>query len=353
MRRRYSPRIGVCCVLALGLLGIAAGAPQARGSVLPVAAGAAAGSGPFLPWPPPSPDPRPPVPPGTPPLLPPVGPAESGWWSPPWPVGVPGDLGAVVTAVGQALEALARWAARVQQAASDALARMIWESPGQLPEGAGLPDLLGSIAAPAEVRGALDALLAKLRAPALPASSEARHAAYTQSSPELAHEAAGIATADALVTAGAARQAAAVRTTSLAAAGAAGDPRLPAVVAAGREAGTTLLRGAGSLPSTRAGVELLVAGVGTEMRQQAELGAAVGDRLTLLAQQTAEVSGQIGALATTAATLVAREAERDRRALDATLGLADVLLAGGQTLQEMLAGAGEPSGDEMRVDPLY
>src|SRR5579884_1729352 len=321
MRRRYSPRIGVCCVLALGLLGIAAGAPQARGSVLPVAAGAAAGSGPFLPWPPPSPDPRPPVPPGTPPLLPPVGPAESGWWSPPWPVGVPGDLGAVVTAVGQALEALARWAARVQQAASDALARMIWESPGQLPEGAGLPDLLGSIAAPAEVRGALDALLAKLRAPALPASSEAR--------------------------------AAAVRTTSLAAAGAAGDPRLPAVVAAGREAGTTLLRGAGSLPSTRAGVELLVAGVGTEMRQQAELGAAVGDRLTLLAQQTAEVSGQIGALATTAATLVAREAERDRRALDATLGLADVLLAGGQTLQEMLAGAGEPSGDEMRVDPLY
>jgi hypothetical protein len=92
--------------------------------------------------------------------------------------------------------------------------------------------------------------------------------------------------------------------------------------------------------------------MGVGMRQQADLGAAVADRLTLLAQQTAQVSGQIGALAATTATLAAREAERDRQAVDARFGLADALGTGGQLLRQMLSAAGE-SGDEIRIDSLY
>jgi len=216
------------------------------------------------------------------------------------------------------------------------------------------PDLVGQITLlPRELRGALEALLAKLRAPVRSGSSDARHQMYTERSPALTHEAARIVATDQVVTTGAVQQEAAARTTSRAAAAVARDGRLPAAIEAGHRAGEMLLDGAQSLPSTRAGVELLVAGMGMEMRQQTDLGEAVADRLTVLAQQTAEVSQQIGTLAATAGALTARAAERDRQALDARLGLADAIGAGVDMLQQMLAGTGEPVGDEVRLDPLY
>jgi hypothetical protein len=345
-------------MLLIALAGVpAAGRPADAQPVLPaVTLPGAAISFPSLPWPPPLPGPGPffPAPPGTPPFLPPVGPAGSAWWPAAGGPAPLGDLADVVAALQQVLDLLAGWAGSVQHAASDALVRVIWEAPGHLPQGTGLPDLIGRITLlPPELQGALEALRAKLGALPAPGSPEARHQAYAQGSPPLAREAAGVAAVDEIVTSGAVAQDAAVHATSLGAQGAARDLRLPAAVAAGYDAGDMLLGGARELPSTRAGVELLVAGMGMGMRQQADLGAAVADRLTVLAQQTAEVSQQIGALAATAGALAAREAERDRQALDARLGLADALAAGGSALQQMLADAGGPASGEIRVDPLY
>jgi hypothetical protein len=264
------------------------------------------------------------------------------------------DLAQLLTRLEQARDALAQWGSTVQDAALNALARMIWESPGLLPEGVQIPDLAGKITLlPQQVRAVIDALLAKLRAPVAPGSSEARHRAYTESSPALAHEAAGIAAADQIITATAAQQAAASRTTALAAAGAARDARLPAALRAGSQAGQEFIENASQVPSTRAGVEMLVAATGAAMREQADLGEAVADRLTALAQQTAQVSQQIGTLALTAGTLAARETERDRQALDARLGLADIMSEGGRLFQQILAEAGEPSTAETRIEPLY
>ncbi len=267
---------------------------------------------------------------------------------------VPGDLPEVISALQQALDGLAEWVRVMQQAAADALARMVWESPGDLPPGAGSPDLIGRVdGLPPDLRSAPDILLSKLRAQATPGGDEARHQAYAASSPALAHEAADIVATDEIVTGAAVQQAAAARAASLAAAAAAGDSQLPAAVSSAHETGATLAQGAHNLPSSRAGIELLVAGVGAGLQQQADLGAAVADRLTVLAQQTAEVSQQIGALAATAGASTAREAERDRRALDAQLGLADALGMGGQMFQQTLVAAGEPSPDEIQLDPLY
>jgi len=249
---------------------------------------------------------------------------------------------------------LAQWADAAQYAAADALARIIWESPGQLPQGLELPDLVGQIMRlPRELRTALETLLAKLRFLPVPGSSEAGHRVYIGQSPVLSQAAAGIEATDEIVTSGAVGQVAAVRATSLAAAAAARDPLLPAAVASGYQAGDTLLSGAQDLPSTRAGVQLLVAGMGMGMRQQAQLTEAVGDRLTLLTQQTANVSTQIGALAASVGALTAREADRDSRALDARLGFADAVGTGAVLLRQMLGAAGEPTNDEVRLDPLY
>lgn len=328
---------------------------QAVGSVATGAIGFEPGS--FLPWPPSLPDPRPvwPVPPGTPPFLPPIGPADTDWWPvPAEPLPILDDLARIVATLEQARDVLARWAGEVQRVASDTLARMIWESPGHLPRGIELPDLAGQITLlPPAWRGAIEAILAKLRAPVQPGSSDARHQTYTERSPALAREAIGIAAVDQVVTTMAVQQEAASRATSLAAAAAARDRRLPAATEAGYQVGETLAAAAERLPSTRAGVELLVAGAGAAMRQQADLGRAVADRLTIVAHQTADVSQQIATLAATTGALAARQAEHDRQALDARLGLADALSAAGGMLQQMLAGLGEPSGDEIRLIPLY
>ncbi len=332
---------------------------DAQVPAFPAPAGAAAdvGAGPFLPWPPPVQDPAPvlPIPYGTPPFLPPVSPGDGTWWTAPaGSVPILQDLAQFIGVLERARDVLAQWVGTVQQAVSNALARIIWESPGLLPQGVQFPDLTGQITMfPQEVRAAIDALLAKLRAPVAPGSSDARHQAYTASSPALTREAVGIAAADQVITSMSVQQAAASRATALAAAGAARDTRLPAAVVAGYQAGRMLVESADQVPSTRAGVELLVAAQGIAMRQQADLSEAVADRLSLLAQQTAAVSEQIGTLAVTAGTLVARETERDRQVLDARLGLADVLSEAGHLLQQMLADAGEPSASETGIDPLY
>jgi hypothetical protein len=264
------------------------------------------------------------------------------------------DLPEVIAALRLVLDHVAEWVEVVQQNAASALARMIQESPGSVPPGVEPPDVIGHVdGLPWELRSALELLLAKLRAQASPGSVDARHQEYTASSPALAHEAANIVATDEIVTGAAVQQAAAARAVSLAASAAAGDPRLPMIVSSAHETGAALEQGARNLPSSRAGIELLVAGVGAGMQQQAELGAAVADRLTVLAQQTAEVSQQIGALAATTGALTAREAERDRRELDARLGLADALDMGARMFQRTLAAAGEPPAEEIRLDPLY
>ncbi len=313
---------------------------------------------PLLPWLPliPGPRPVPPIlPPGTPPFLPSPGQGASGWW--PLEAGqspVFGDLAHFIATLQQALDRLEHWVEFAQQLALGVLGRMIWESPGLLPQGAELQDLIGQIGLlPEELRGALEGVLAKLRAPVLPGTVEARHQTYIGSNPVLARKAAGIAETDEVVVGGAVQQVAASRASSLAAAALARDPRLPATVTAARETGQMLLTAARGLPSSRAGIELLVGGVGSGLRQQAELTAAVADRLTVLAQQTAQVSQQIGSLAATAGAMAVREAERDRRALDAQFGLADAITQGARVFEGMLSGVGGQSGDTIRLDPLY
>lgn len=357
MARWWLRRPAILIILAVG---VALGSVRSAGAqdILPSAASPwTAELLPSLPWLPVNPGPGPLPPdsqPATLPYLPPAGPAASAWWPVTSERPAFGDLPHVISALQQALDSLTEWVKVIQQAAAGALARMIWESPGSLPPGVAPPDLAAQVTMlPRELASALDALLAKLRAPASPSSVEARHQEYTASSPALAHEAAGIAATDEIVTDGAVQQAAATRAVSAAAAAAAEDSLLPASVSSAHETGSALLRGAHNLPSSRAGIELLVAGMGAGMQQQADLSAAVADRLTVLAQQTVAVSQQIGALAATAGALTVRDAERDRQALDAQLGLADALGAGGQMFQQVLAATGEPSTDEIRLDPLY
>src|SRR5207302_9250207 len=101
------------------------------------------------------------------------------------------------------------------------------------------------------------------------------------------------------------------------------DLRTELAAAQADQAGRMLVSAAQGLPSSRAGIELLVAGVGTGLRRQADLGAAAADRPTVLVQQTAQVSQQVAALAATTGSLTLRQAEQDRRALDAQLEFAD------------------------------
>ena len=122
---------------------------------------------------------------------------------------------------------------------------------------------------------------------------------------------------------------------------------------AAREAGDAMVSAAHDLPSSRAGIGLLVAGMGAGLYQQAEMGAAQSDRLTILVQQTAQVSQQVEALAATTGALTLRQADRDRRALEGALGLADAVAAGAQLLQDILTQTGNPADSEPRLDPLY
>ena len=100
-------------------------------------------------------------------------------------------------------------------------------------------------------------------------------------------------------------------------------------------------------------MELLIAGVGTGLHRQADLQASTADRLTLLVQQTAQVSQQLSALAATSAAVTLRLAEQDRAALDAQLGFADAVSAAAGTLQDLLSGVGDSTAAEPQFSLLY
>ena len=179
------------------------------------------------------------------------------------------------------------------------------------------------------------------------------HEAYVTATPVLTQAAAGVATSAAVVAAGSVRQDAGVEASAETARTVASDPRLNEVAAAARQAGNTMVQEAADLPSSRAGIEMLVAGMGAGMEQQADAAVSLGDRLTALVQEIAAVSQQVGALGEVTSALTARDAERDRRSFDAQLGLMDALHAGGQTLARMLSDADESADVGPNLTPLY
>jgi len=280
---------------------------------------------------------------------------DPGWWPPDeGPTPSSADLAQFIGALQQSLERLTRWVEMFQQTASQVLARTVSEFPGILPDEADLTDLVAEIRAlPSTMRQALEVVRDKLQTRPAPGSIDERHQGYVESSPALLHEAVGIAGVDEVVAEGMVQQAAASQATAMGAVAVAGDLRPEGVGVAAREAGDAMASAAHDLPSSRAGIELLVAGMGAGLRHQADLGAAESDRLTVLVQQTAQVSQQIGALAATTGALTLREADRDRRALEGTLGFADAVSAAAQLLQDIVTQTGEPPVGEPRLDPLY
>ena len=211
------------------------------------------------------------------------------------PAGWPPDEGPALSrqfieALQQSLERLTQWAELFQQAATQVLARTVAEFPGILPDEADLTGLVAQIrAVPSTLRQALEVVRDKLQTRPAPGSVDERHQGYVESSPALLHEAVGIAGTDEVVAGGMVRQAAAMGAAAMGAAAVARDRRPDAVGVAARAAGETMTSAAHDLPSSRAGIELLVAGMGAGLRQQAEMGAAQSDRLTILVQQTAQV----------------------------------------------------------------
>jgi hypothetical protein len=288
-------------------------------------------------------------------ILPSTWPGAPTWWSGDGNFSGPiGDLRQFIDALQRSLERLMQWVQAFQQTASDILARMIWEPPGQLPDEADLTGLIKQIRAlPEALRRALEALRDKLQAPVAAGSVEERHHRYIESNPALVHEAVGIAETDQVVGGGMVQQAAASQATAVGAAAVSRDLRPETAGADARETSDAITSVVSDLPSSRAGIELLITGMGASLRQQADLGSATADRLTVLVQQTAQVSQQVGALAATAGALTLRQAERDRRALNGQLGLADAVSTVAQMLQDVLTGAGDPVVDEPRLNPLY
>jgi hypothetical protein len=265
-----------------------------------------------------------------------------------------GDLQQFIRSLQGLIAQVTEWVQRFRQTATNVLSRMIWESPGLLPDEVDLTDLMKEIQGlPATLRGVLDAIINKLRIPPAPGSTAARHHAYIESNPALIHEATGIAETDELVAVGTVRQATASQATTAGAAAVSQDLRPAAASADAWETSSALASAGQNLPSSRAGIELLVSGIGAGLRQQADLGAASADRLSILVHQIAQVSQQVEALGATMGAWTLRQAERDRRALDSQLGLADTAAGFADTLQDVLAGAGDPPGDEPRLQALY
>ncbi len=280
--------------------------------------------------------------------------APAGW---PDDGGLPsaiGDLRQFIDSLQALIAQVTEWVQLFRQNATDILSRMIWESPGLLPDEVDLTGLAKQIEGlPAALRGVLEGILNKLRVPPAPGSTGERHHAYIESSPALIHEATGIAETDEIVAGGTVRQAAASQATAAGAAAVSRDLR-PATASADSWETIGALTSAGqNLPSSRAGIELLIAGVGAGLRQQADLGAAAADRLTVLVHQIAKLSQQVEALGATMGAWTLRQAERDRRALDGQLGLADAAASIAGSLQDVLASAGDPPADEPRLLPLY
>jgi hypothetical protein len=258
-----------------------------------------------------------------------------------------------IAGVQSLLDNVDAWVQSAAATARNAIVDIIGAAPGYLPDGTDLSQLVGQILdLPDSLRQTITTMLAGWgNAP--PGTLAAAHESYVAASPVLAQDAAGIAASSAIVAAGSVRQDVGVQATLAAAQAAASDPRLDEVALAAHQAGDAMVQGAPNLPSSRAGIELLVAGMGAGMEQQADASASLGDRLTALTQETAALSEQVGGLGQTAAVLTARDAERDRRDLDARLGLMDALRAGGQTLTSMLADADESADVAPTLSPLY
>ncbi len=279
---------------------------------------------------------------------------SAGWPDEMPPVETPGDLARFIAEFRASLDRLAEWIRVFPQMVSDTLTRIIWESPGLLPAGADLDGLARQIAAlPQALRGPLEAVLGKLAAAAAPGAAGARHRAYIEGNPATAHEAMGIVETDEVVVGGAVQQRASSEATAAVADAVSRDLRPSLAAAQGDQAGRLLVSAAQDLPSSRAGIELLVAGVGAGLRQQADLGSAAADRLTVLVQQTAQVSQQLGALAATTGALTLRQAEQDRRALDAQLEFADTVSTAAHLLVDVVTAAGETRSPEPQLRPLY
>lgn len=265
-----------------------------------------------------------------------------------------GELRQFIDSLRALIAQVTEWVQLFRRNATDILGRMIWESPGQVPDEVDLTGLAKQIESlPAALRGLLDVVLNKLRTLPAPGSTGARHHAYLESSPALIHEATGIAETDELVAVGTVRQAAASQATATGAVAVSQDLRPAAASADAWETSDALTSAGQNLPSSRAGIELLIAGVGAGLRQQADLGAAAADRLTVLVHQIAQVSQQVEALGATMGAWTLRQGERDRQALDGQLGLADAAATIAGTLQDVLSGAGEPPSDEPKLQPLY
>jgi hypothetical protein len=267
---------------------------------------------------------------------------------------VAGDLAADITGVQQMLQELDAWIRSAEDAVRQAIGQIIWAAPGYLPNGVDLSSLMGTIAGlPDALRQALAATIAQWQGTVQPGTPAAAHQQYVTASPQLAHDAIDVAVTSAAVEAANVRQDAASAVASQSAAAVTADPAVPAAALAARQAAATLLQGAPQIPSARAGIEMLVAGMGAGMQAQADFSTALADRLAVLAQQMASVSTQLAALGETAAVETARDAEQDRQGLDARLGLMDAARAGGQALTEMLAGADEQPDVELPLAALY
>jgi hypothetical protein len=265
-----------------------------------------------------------------------------------------GNLASFIAALEQTLEQMRQWLEAFQGSAADILTHLVSEAPGQLPDGADLPDMLARITGlPDHLRAILEAVRAKLLAPIAAGGLDERHHAYTDSNPVLGHEALDIAAADQVVAGATVQQTAAAQATAAAAAAVSRDARPEAATLEAQQAGNALVASARDLPSTRAGMELLVAGMGAGLHQQADLQAAAADRLTLLVQQTAQVSQQLSALAATSAAETLRLAEQDRAALDAQLGFADAVSTAAGTLQDFLSGVGDSAAADPQFSSLY
>ncbi|HKX17906.1 MAG TPA: hypothetical protein VJT33_07860 [bacterium] len=241
----------------------------------------------------------------------------------------------------------------LRAAAAAALEQIVLPLPTGLPGGVMPADVLTQLAGlPDPWRSVIAGERAKLQPPNPADPATARHERDIAGSAQLSHEAATIALADQQVITGAAEQEIATSYTQTLASAAAHDILLPQAVAAAQSAADALTSGASDLPSSRAGIELLVAGAGAGLRSQAAFTAAVADRIAGMMQQSAQLSGQVGGLASTVGIFTERALQRDRDALDARLGLADAARGGGEFLRQMLLGAGEPA-DEIRIAPLY
>jgi hypothetical protein len=258
-----------------------------------------------------------------------------------------------LAAVQQAMDQLWRWLDLLRETAANAAAQVVVPLPTQVPAGAGPMDIVAALAGlPGQWRALIDAARAKLGVPDPADATAVQHKTDIAGSPELSHEAATIAAADQQVTSGELQQEVAVAATAAVADAAARDVTLGAAASAAQATGDELAGEAQNLPSSRAGIELLVAGMGAGLREQADLTTALAARLDGVIQQAAQLSGQISALATTLGSFTVRDVERERRSLDAQLGVADAADGGGALLQQLLSGAGDPA-DEIRLDPLY